>query len=318
MTQQTANQPSFQDPRIVVGLTTCRNPAGLEKGLSYLARQKTRFSYQIIIVDNDEGMAGKDVAQRHAQGSDVPIRYEVEPEQGIPFARNRVASAFLETDADILVMFDDDEYPDEAWLETLVEASLRHSADVVGGPVKAVLASPATAPIEASDYNQLGGKVFPGGALVESTANLLVTRRVFEAIDGEWFRGAFAQTGGSDTDFLRRTAGLGFRHAVAADALVYEDVPESRISPAWWKKRAYRSGGCIVVARQMNDGIVRTLVFETASIAYLLAMGSARFVLSGDGTRKKHKATLMLARGRGKAAAILGRRYNEYSQANYR
>lgn len=306
-------------PLVVVGLITCRNPSGLLKSLDYLARQETRFAYRIIVVDNDAGLAGQAVAERHAASPDSPpIRYVVEAEAGIPFARNRLVQAFLETDADILVMYDDDEYPAPSWLERMVQTSLSTGADIVGGGVEAVLESPPPEPIRASDYDKRGGKEIARGALVESTANLLVTRRVFAAFEGEWFRRAFAQTGGSDTDFLRRTAQRGFRHALAPDAVVYEDIPASRINVAWWKKRAFRSGGGLVVARRMNYGMVRALSYESASIAYLLAMGSIRYLTARTGSRRKHEAGLMIARGQGKVAALLGRRYNEYSQTNYR
>lgn len=308
-----------QDASVVVGLITCRNPSGLAKSLAYLAGQETRFTYRIIVVDNDQGLAGKKVVERYAtsEGS-TPVQYVVEAEAGIPFARNRLVAAFLETGADFLVMYDDDEYPAPSWLERMVDTSLATGADVVGGAVEAVLESPAVEPIRASDYDKKGGKTIPGGALVESTANLLVTRRVFEAIQGEWFRRAFARTGGSDTDFLRRTAQLGFRHALAPEALVYEDIPASRITAAWWEKRAFRSGGGLVVARRMNYGILRTFAFETTSIAYLITAGLARFLTARSGSRRKHEAALMIARARGKIAAMLGRRYEEYSQANYR
>ena len=63
----------------------------------------------------------------------IPITYEVEPNRGVSFARNR--SVRMAGECDYVGFVDDDEFVEENWLDELLNAQVLYNADVVLGPV---------------------------------------------------------------------------------------------------------------------------------------------------------------------------------------
>ena len=306
-------------PRVVLGLITCRNPEGLRKLLSHLSDESRRWLSRIVVVDNDPGaeaMALVEVLNR--EGSVPAIEAFLEPRLGIPFARNRVLAEAESEPYDYLAMLDDDEYPSHHWLSALIHCAQQYDADVVGGRVVPVFEHAPEPPVLALDYAKVGGRYRHGRACVESTANVLLSRRVLRAFRGNAFNIDYAMSGSSDVELFRRMFDDGFTHAIAGDAVVYEDIPRFRLSPEWQLQRSYRTANGLTRTRILHRGYVRTLGLEMLNGAGLLLQAALwRLSRPGD-SRAAFRARRNVGRVRGKFDGFIGRRADEYASVDYR
>ena len=74
----------------------------------------------LVVVENGERSACRDdVLRLRERFTAVRIEYELEPELGIPFARNKAVETALNLDADWIVFIDDDEEARADWFEKL-------------------------------------------------------------------------------------------------------------------------------------------------------------------------------------------------------
>jgi hypothetical protein len=69
--------------------------------------------------------------------------------------------------------------------------------------------------------------------------------------------------------------------------------------------------------RVKHQGRGKTILLETAAIAGLL-LGMGLLVLKKPGRRTTHLNRVAIAQIRGKAAALIGTRYDQYAPKNYR
>src|SRR6266852_2150668 len=109
----------MHDSTVTVCICTYRRPDPLRRLLVALGEQQTRgrFSYSIVVADNDRCESAREVVARFAAESPVAVTYCVEPEQNIALARNR---ALMDAGGDFVAFIDDDEFPADDWLSRLL------------------------------------------------------------------------------------------------------------------------------------------------------------------------------------------------------
>jgi glycosyltransferase involved in cell wall biosynthesis len=238
-------------PHIVVAVPTCRRPRMLGELLDSFASLKppsgARVSY--LVVDNAPDAPVRDVVDDVRRKSGLAIGYVVEPEAGIPFARNRALDEATAIDADFVVFVDDDEYVDPDWLARLVAHQQREGSHLVGGPVR-------LAPQEATGF--LDRLVERGVRKRYERKEIKNARRRRDGSDGSvtiitnnwlgdlaWMRSmglrfdiALRYSGGSDTALYHKAKGLGASTSWCPDAIVYETIPPERMSLGYQYRRA--------------------------------------------------------------------------------
>ena len=113
---------------ITVCVCTYKRPRLLKRLLDEVGRQESdgRFTYSIVLADNDHLESGKEVVSDFAAASKVRVQYCVEARQNIALARNK---AVENATGDFVAFIDDDEFPATRWLLTLFEAC--HAYEVV-------------------------------------------------------------------------------------------------------------------------------------------------------------------------------------------
>ena len=120
---------------ICVCICTYKRPEMLERLLAKLEDQETGecFDYSVVVVDNDRHEPAREIAESHSQHSQFQVRYFVEKKQNISLARNK---ALANSTGDYIAFIDDDEYPSETWLLTLLNAFNKYKpSGGVLGPV---------------------------------------------------------------------------------------------------------------------------------------------------------------------------------------
>jgi succinoglycan biosynthesis protein ExoM len=216
---------------ISICISTYQRPALLEKLLEALTLQTTngRFTFSVVIADNDALESARPVVTRRAVNFPVPLVYCTEPRRSIAYVRNK---SIEESTGDLIAFIDDDEFPEKDWLLNLFAALERHDCAGVLGPVRPYY------PPGTPDWVRKAGffkrPEHPTGHVMAwagcRTGNVLFRRSIIKGIDPV-FSPEFG-TGGSDVDFFRRMTGVGHRFVWCNEAVVQEEVPPSR-----WKRR---------------------------------------------------------------------------------
>ncbi|MGO8754165.1 MAG: glycosyltransferase [Gallionellaceae bacterium] len=115
-------------------LCTYNRSERLPKLIAEMRAQICPIPFEVLIVDNNSSDDTREVVPRIAETPGTPVRYIFEPEQGIPYARNRAITEAM--DKDILVFMDDDELPRPGLLAAAVHALTKEGARCAGGKVK--------------------------------------------------------------------------------------------------------------------------------------------------------------------------------------
>lgn len=213
--------------RAVVCIPTYKRPVTLSHLLKTIGH-----TMSVIVADNDPSQSAAATCQ------DLKIKYLHEARRGISYVRNTLIEASDGFDA--IAFIDDDQIPDEAWLQELLRVQSEYHADIVAGPVLPIFEDSAPDWIKVGKFFERPR--YETGTLIESagTGNLLITRRVIEAMK-PCFSPKFALSGGEDTEFILRALNMGFKVVWADGAVTREYVPQSRCSARWLRRRAYSS-----------------------------------------------------------------------------
>lgn len=298
---------------VVLGICTCRRPAGLERLLKGVAEIDYGDDLSVVVVDNDDALEGFGVCEHVAQNYRWPLTCVAERQRGISFARNRAVVEALRQAPEFIAMLDDDEWPERAWLREMLSIQRQYDADAVCGPVRPVFGdAPAFWP-QLADYYGAELKLADGVRFLPfAGGNMLVRAARFRDLLPAPFDPRFATTGGEDLVFFRRLDRLGGRCHWSARAVVYEEVPANRMSLPWLRQRQFRAGSLnVAVQRMFSPGLVPEVIRlakTTGLIAVSLVLLAAVLPLRTQRTR----ALLMLSRGVGKLMGHLNIRLHQY------
>jgi glycosyltransferase involved in cell wall biosynthesis len=299
---------------VAICITTYRRPDMLRRLLQ--AIQALVFvkviepQITIVVVDNDTAASGRAVVAEFLSKR-YRLRYRIESRPGVSHTRNTAIEAART--ADFVAFLDDDEEPSPAWLEELLSVESAFGAPIVAGPIVPRFQFPP--PQWILDGRFFQRKRYATGTRIVSTSvgNVLICSRLLHAMSPAWFDPRYSLSGGEDTHFFRRCAQLGCPITWADDAVAYETIPDSRLSPSYLVARA-RNGGnhwtrvdldlCPTLPRlgsRFAAGIVRVLQgTAVAAVAPVLP------------PQKQLRGQLLLAEGIGNLTAFFGHRYAAY------
>jgi glycosyltransferase involved in cell wall biosynthesis len=263
-----------------VCICTYRRPHLLAGLLRALDGQETdgRFTYSIVVVDNDHARSAEAVVGEFAASSGLAVRYQVEPRQNIARARNK---AIESARGDLVAFIDDDECPPPRWLVTLFLARQTYGVDGVLGPVRPRFAEPPPAWVVDGKFYER--PTYPTGFVIDwrkgRTGNVLLRREALPP-DGPAFRPEFLS--GEDQDFFRRMIARGRVFIWCDEAAVHEEVPPVRWRRRFMLKRALLRGAVSLLhptfgVRDVATSLLAVVVY-TAVLPATLLLGQAAFM----------------------------------------
>lgn len=267
-------------PHISVCICTFKRPGLLSRALSSLCIQRTDglFTYSVVVADNDKEESARDCVHEIARVTSIPVKYCVEPRQNIAHARNK---AVANATGDFVAFIDDDEFPENDWLLSLLKTFNRHHADGVLGPVNPFFDSGAPRwVVQGGFYNR---PIHPTGMLLRwkqcRTGNVLLSRDLFARNDQPFNPECLS---GEDQDFFRRKIEDGKTFVWCHEAAVLEVVPAVRWKRSFLVRRALFRG----VFAQRNHGlqplrVIQALIsapFYLVVLPVALVFGQARFM----------------------------------------
>ena len=187
-------------------------PAGLAACVAALAKQETQYTFEVVVVDNNDRFCAADYEGLESGGAPLRVLHEVRRSsyaarnRGIRVAQGRVC-AF--TDADCI--------PHRRWLDRGMRA-IQEGAELVGGEVSMCYANPADPTLaerfdRAYYLDQYRYVTFYGFA---ATANLFAPRPLFDTVG--LFDGCL-QSGG-DKEWCLRAARYGYQVLYASEVTV--------------------------------------------------------------------------------------------------
>src|SRR5580693_1367374 len=149
---------------VVIAIPTFKRPKRLARLLAAIAGLKTEA--EIIVADNDAAAhQGFDICTQMMGAYRWPLKTVIEEARGIAQVRNRLVAEALESGAQFIAMIDDDEWPEENWIDELLHAQKLFQADLVQGSVVFGHSRSDAIP----DIRHASGPV----AMVEGAGNLL-------------------------------------------------------------------------------------------------------------------------------------------------
>jgi glycosyltransferase involved in cell wall biosynthesis len=227
-------------PHIAVCVCTYKRPELLERVLTDLGRQVTegRFTYSIVVADNDQVESARSLVAEFAKKLPVGIKYCVEPRQNIALARNR---AVENAAGDYIGFLDDDEFPTERWLLTLLNTCCQYEVDGVLGTAKPLFEGvPPSWVVKGKFYERA---TYPTGYVIDwrkgRTGNTLLKAHLFRSSEPA-FRSDFLT--GEDHDFFRRKIEEGNVFVWCDEAVTREIIPPGRWTRSFMLRRALFRG----------------------------------------------------------------------------
>jgi succinoglycan biosynthesis protein ExoM len=265
-------------PHISVCVCTYRRPHFLAKLLDELSRQKTedRFTYSIVVADNDRLQSAELIVLRSRERSDIEIKYCFEPRQNIALARNK---AVENATGNFIAFIDDDECPTSDWLLSLFITCQAYAVDGVLGPVKPRFeAQPPAWIIEGKFYER---PTYKTGFVIDGakgrTGNVLLKKQLFTA-DEQPFNPKLLT--GEDQDFFWRMIDKGHVFVWCQEAVAYEIVPAIRWKRSFMLRRALLRGKIALI--HPKSGLLELLKSAIAVPSYALALPF--LLMLGQGT----------------------------------
>ncbi len=264
---------------ISVCICTYKRPQLLQRLFEELGAQQTngRFTYSIVVADNDQARSAETVVSEFAASSPVPVRYCVEPQQNIALARNK---AVANAEGNYVAFIDDDEFPARNWLLNLFEACGKYNVDGVLGPVKRHFdEQPPMWLVKTKFYER---PTYPTGFVLGwregRSGNILLKREMFA--DAQPFDPQFRT--GEDQDFLRRMIDQARVFIWCNEAPVYEVVPPIRWKRSFMLKRALLRGAmeprlATFGMRDIAKSAIAVPVY-TVALPFAFALGQPRFM----------------------------------------
>lgn len=302
---------------VTVAVLTYKRPEGITKLLEAMALQKPTVvpsQLSVLVVDNDPAGSGEATIEAfrnsaaHARGR-FKLHYLLERRQGIPIARN-AALDNADPTTDLFGFLDDDEWPVESWLDSLLRVRAIRNADCVYGPVEPVY--PENAPAYFVRARVFERKKNQDGQRIGYAAsnNVLFDYQLVRSW-GLRFEEKMRYTGGTDYLFFNQGVRKGMKIFWAEDAVVYDIVPRNRMTWKWVLQRQYRLGNTFAVSEMLHGSRkaqFKRLVTGVARTGLGLAMLPSLAVSPYWGMR----ALTHILRGAGMAFGIMGHSYKEY------
>ncbi|WP_312796633.1 glycosyltransferase family 2 protein [Tianweitania sp.] len=301
---------------VVICPTYCR-PDHILKTLHSLQAQQTVRRFAVIVMENEaEDREGAAVAAPLFEGGEMQGMVVIAHERGNCSAYNAGLQSALQHYPDFrhVLIIDDDEVADVHWIERMIAAADRYSADLVGGPQRPVFANPGKNRFEHHPVFKPAHHKSGPVPVLYSSGNLLIGKQVLQVLDQPFFDPRFNFLGGGDIDLVSRCTAMGLKLAWCEEACVYETVPERRLQADWIRARSLRNGviSTLVEKRQRAEepfGGIRTFM-KSAALLGSAPFRAARDVAKGSTITGQYRLYIAL----GRILAHFGYQNEQYRQ----
>jgi len=292
---------------IALCICTYRRPDGLTRLLNELTQLNGDVNFDIVVSDNDADEEGMAVCRNLSDDYPYPVHAVRAVAPGISSARNSACTKALELDVQLIAFLDDDEWPSKQWLTELLRIQSEHKADLVGGPTCSVFPDDVKAELKNNHYYGADLGLDDGSSCVlEAAGNFLIRRETLDTMAPEFFRPEFNDSGGEDLAFFTQLKHKGASMRWAANAIVYEEVPPTRLGDNWLQQRVINIHNSRVRVMQMLQPGLKDSLIRAAKTTALGVATAGLSLVSLFLPRYRESARLLRWKFRGKLTAHFG------------
>ena len=301
--------------QIVICIPTYKRPLLLKKLVLSISKCNIDVSlikdFTIIIVDNDEGKTAMPAVNELKEELDSltnKITYVNHPIKGLANVRNELIRNALLLNPDYIALVDDDEYVSPEWLNELVKAITVNKGDIVLGPVVSLFKN-----VPGYLTGWLQRKNYPNNTKLDFLAsnNLMIDTKSFLE-KNVWFDTRFNTTGAEDVFFGSQMLRKGAKIYWAANAIVYEPIPESRTKLSWLMKRKYNGAANFTVILKLEKNYPALVKKVLVSVAYFIS-GSIALLILPFPIKSKYWGVVKISEGIGGFAGLLNLQLHAYA-----
>lgn len=253
---------------LTIAIASCGRPV-LSRTLASLDAMDVPdgFAIEVMVADDDpSGKAAKIVSSlgpcKH------PVRCVKVAARNISHARNACLDA---AKGNLIAFIDDDEWVAPDWLERMLACRKEFGASCVFGPVFPQYPQNAPAWIVRANplYDDWGAR---GAVVTTGRSGNTLFDRVFARRHALRFDPALGSTGGEDTAFFAAFHRAGGKLVITDDAAVFEEAPAERLTLAYLRTRALRSGqSWAQIALYERSGFAARAIFALDAFAKMAA-----------------------------------------------
>ncbi|NVD43968.1 glycosyltransferase family 2 protein [Qipengyuania atrilutea] len=265
------------------------------------------YALGVVVVDDSADQQARDLVMSFANRFERGIEYRHSGKRNISIARNLVLQTAADGGADWIAMTDDDCEPSDEWLSELLRVQREYDADIVTGPL--FRRAPDDAPnwLKTQPFLNLANLEAPTGTILDSafTNNSMIPASIFSDRQDLRFDPEFGRIGGEDMVFYRQVAKEGYRIVFAANAKVFENEDENRLTFPYQLRRHFWMGNSSV-RTMLNEGSsnIRMVVHSTGTAVRAL---SRPFIRTLKGERPQwFYCAAQLSEAAGKYLGVLG------------
>jgi len=244
----------------------------LREILQALENQVVSTDCELLVVDNNSNDRTKEMVSEFSSRSKCPIRYFLEPAQGVSFARNR---GVLESKSEWVAYLDDDTIPSKDWLQSMMNGINHYQADCIGGPILPLWPQePLVAPVFHEGISGLFGLLDRGEKVIQTRkyisnfllgGNVAYHLEIFKEIG--LFRTDLGRTptslcGGEDSDMIQRLLKAGKLAVYDPQILVKHKISPARMKLPYLRKWHYDMGRSTAKISKFNGGIFSNLIAD--------------------------------------------------------
>lgn len=226
---------------IVSTLTTGTRNCTFDECLKSLQALTNITDYQIDILVVENNQYPDEQVQKILTSyntSKKSVKYVLEPEQGIPHARNAALNFAKQEGYSYLAFIDDDAFASPDWIKTLVKTN--ESANVASGPQLAIFPEGTSSfYLNATVYHER--KLADGDEIKWAATNNILIDVDFMKTNKLAFNPALIN-GGEDKELFLRVNKLDGKLVWSQTAVVSEYIAQSRLSIKWAMRRTFRIG----------------------------------------------------------------------------
>lgn len=234
-------------------------------------------------------------------------------EVGVAIARN---SALLNRapENEYFVFIDDDEFPSPGWLEALVSHAQAGDYLAVGGPVHPKFPKDHSRTyLDQFFFHQMHSS--KGKITSLATGNLLLSNKIFKSMEIlPYFDERLNFSGGEDAEFTQRIRKIFGDSALGwnEEALVFESIPDDRISIIWLVKRAYSLGKTTTALKRILGELPLIRIAAIFFNIFRSFYGISKHVLRGNWKYAIVYMLYMQAATCGQVAGLMGLKSYHY------
>jgi len=306
---------SKQSPKkISVCVCTYMRPEQLGLLLESLSKQTFPLvNFEVIVVDNDHSASAKSVVNEAIRlYPDLYILYEIEPNQGISYARNHTVAL---AKGDLLAFIDDDECANQNWLFDLVNTMEKYRADAALGPVVPHYPQGTRQWVINSSFFERPR--FTTGTFIKGktcrTGNALIVAGKVKSRQPSPFDDRFAQTGYEDQDLFKWLEEQGCKFVWCDEAEVHEEVPAIRQSLSYMLERGLRVSATYWQDVNRERSRVRAFMEALIGVGIGFVFAVWGLCIFPAGLHRTARSWVISAKGFGRVIAL-----TDYRLAGYR